>query len=279
MMKTARKHQQVAKAWPSLVFSVTLFAVLLVTPALKSFAAVNNKSYSLTVSAAISLKDALDRLGPVYEREHPGTKVTFNYGGSGTLLHQIEQGAPVDVFFSAAEKQMDQLESQGLILPGTRADIVGNSLVLIAPSYETSLHDFSELTSPGIRHVALGKPSTVPAGEYAKETLVHFGLFGAIEKKIVYAKDVRAVLAYVETGNAGAGFVYRTDALTSSKVRIAATAPSDAHDPIVYPAAVVRGTRNPGEARTFVAFLKGTEAQTVFETFGFQSAENQPKKN
>jgi len=225
------------------------------------------------------LKDALDTLGPLYEREYPGSRVTFNYAGSGTLVHQIEQGAPVDVFFSAAEKQMNQLESERLILPDTRTDIVENALVMISPSSEPSLHDLSGLTSPRIHSIALGKPSTVPAGEYAKETLDHLGLFGAIEKKIVYAKDVRAVLAYVETGNADAGFVYRTDALTSSKVRIAATAPSGAHDPIVYPAAVLKGSRDPGAARSFLAFLKGREARAVFEKYGFLTAENQPKKN
>jgi molybdate transport system substrate-binding protein len=243
------------------------------------------RSESITVSAAISLKDALDELGPIFQvQQHRknggnGTAVTYNYGGSGTLARQIEQGAPVDVFFSAAEKQMDELAAQDLIVADTRYDLVGNALVLIAPVQSTALHNFQDLTGSVVKTIALGETSTVPAGMYARQTLEHLGLFAALEKKVVYAKDVRAVLTYVETGNADAGLVYQTDANTSPKVRVVAIAPADSHDPILYPAAVLRDSKNKPAARAFVEFLQGPDARAVFQKYGFTSSEKSAVKN
>jgi molybdate transport system substrate-binding protein len=240
---------------------------------------------SITVSAAISLKDALDELGPIFQvQQHRknggnGTAVTYNYGGSGTLARQIEQGAPVDVFFSAAEKQMDELAAQGLIIADTRRDLVGNALVLIAPAQAMTLHSFQDLTNPAVKNIALGETSTVPAGMYARQTLEHLGLFASLEKKVVYAKDVRAVLTYVETGNADAGMVYQTDANTSRKVRVIAIAPAESHDPILYPAAVLRDAKNSSAARAFLEFLQGADARAVFQKYGFTSAEKSAVKN
>ncbi len=227
----------------------------------------------ITVSAAISLQDALDEIGRAYELGHPGAKVTFNYSGSGTLQHQIEQGAPVDVFFSAAEKQMDALESEGLILAGTRRDVATNTLVLIAPANSALMQNFQDLARPEIKVVALGEPATVPAGMYARETLDHLGLLAAVQKKTVYAKDVRQVLTYVETGNADAGIVYQTDARISSRVRVAAMAPADSHEPIVYPLAIVKATKNIAAARAFLEYLAGPEARAIFVKYGFGAAE------
>src|SRR6204780_3521867 len=240
---------------------------------------------SITVSAAISLKDALDELGPIFQvQQHRknggnGTAVTYNYGGSGTLARQIEQGAPVDVFFSAAEKQMDELSAQSLIDADSRRNLVGNALVLIAPAQATTLHSFQDLTNPAVKTLALGETSTVPAGMYAQQTLEHLGLFAAVQKKVVYAKDVRAVLTYVETGNADAGLVYQTDANTSKKIRVIAIAPPDSPDPILYPVAVLRDSKNKPAARAFVEFLEGPDARAVFQKYGFTSAENPAVKN
>jgi molybdate transport system substrate-binding protein len=237
------------------------------------------QSSSITVSAAISLKDSLDEVGHLYATRHPAAKVAFNYGGSGTLQRQIEQGAPVDVFFLAAEKQMDDLAAQGLVATETRRDIVANSLVLITLASSTMVRGIEDLSRLQVSAIALGEPGTVPAGMYARQTLEHMGFFAAIERKIVYAKDVRAVLTYVETGNADAGFVYRTDALTSQKVRVVATAPADSHDPIVYPAAVLKNSKNAAAAREFLDFLEGPEARAVFEKYGFTPAEKSAVKN
>jgi molybdate transport system substrate-binding protein len=241
------------------------------------------QSAAITVSAAISLKDALDELGAIFQlqqqRKNGGAVVTFNYGGSGTLARQIEQGAPVDVFFSAAEKQMDELAAQGSIEADSRRDLVGNALVLIAPAQATTLHSFQDLTNPRVKTLALGETSTVPAGAYARQTLEHLGLFTSIEKKVVYAKDVRAVLTYVETGDADAGMVYQTDANTSKNVRVIAVAPADSHDPILYPAAVLRDSKNKPAARAFLEFLAGSDARAVFQKYGFTSVEKSTVKN
>lgn len=234
---------------------------------------------SLTVSAAISLKDALDELGQLYEQRHPGAKITFNYGGSGTLQHQIEQGAPVDIFVSAATKQMDALQSEGLLDPGTRRNIVSNELVLIVPAGAERVKGFANLAAPEVKTVALGEPATVPAGMYARQMFEHLGMLPAIEKKTVYAKDVRAVLTYVETGNADAGVVYRTDAQTSTKVRVVAAAPAGSHDPIVYPAAVLKDSKSIAAARAFLEFLSSDEARAIFTKFGFTAPEKNTEKN
>jgi len=268
-----------------LVVASLLFSFVLGTAGSFVLDAASQQSSAIIVSAAISLKDALDELGPIFQvQQHRkngggGTAVTYNYGGSGTLARQIEQGAPVDVFFSAAEKQMDELAAQGLIAADTRRDLVGNALVLIAPAQPTALHSFQDLTGSAVKTIALGETSTVPAGMYARQTLEHLGLFAALERKIVYAKDVRAVLTYVETGNADAGMVYQTDANTSTKVRVIAVAPADSHDPILYPAAVLRDSKDKAAARAFLEFLQGPDARAVFQKYGFTAAEKSAAKN
>jgi len=268
-----------------LVVASLLFSFVLGTAGSFALDAASQQSSAITVSAAVSLKDALDELGPIFQVQRhrknggSGTTVTYNYGGSGTLARQIEQGAPVDVFFSAAEKQMDELAAQGLIAADTRRDLVGNALVLIAPAQPTALHSFQDLTGSAVKTIALGETSTVPAGMYARQTLEHLGLFAALERKIVYAKDVRAVLTYVETGNADAGMVYQTDANTSTKVRAIAVAPADSHDPILYPAAVLRDSKDKAAARAFLEFLQGPDARAVFQKYGFTAAEKSAAKN
>src|ERR1700691_2016432 len=268
-----------------LVIASLLFSVLAGTVGSFALHGAQQETASITVSAAISLKDALDELGPIFQvQQHRknggnGTAVTYNYGGSGTLARQIEQGAPVDVFFSAAEKQMDELAAQSLIDADSRHDLVGNALVLIAPTQSTVLHNFQDLSNPAVKNIALGETSTVPAGMYAQQTLEHLGLFAAVEKKVVYAKDVRAVLTYVETGNADAGLVYQTDANTSKKIRVIAIAPPDSHDPILYPVAVLRASKNKPADRAFVEFLEVPDARAVFQKYGFTAPENPAVKN
>lgn len=231
---------------------------------------------SITVSAAISLKDALDEMGASYERRHPGFRITFNYAGSGTLQHQIEQGAPVDIFVSAAEKQMDALQSEDLIVAQTRRNLATNKLVLIVPSDSREIHNFQDLTHPSVKIIALGEPTTVPAGFYGRQTLEKLGLLATVQRKFVYGKDVRQVLVFVETGNADAGLVYQTDARISSRVRVAAVAPDSSHDPIVYPAAVVKNTKHPDAAQAFLDFMASPPARLIFEKYGFTS-EKQPE--
>lgn len=226
---------------------------------------------TLTVSAAASLKDALVETESAYKQGRGKIAFANNFGSSGTLAAQIDQGAPVDVFISAAAKPIDDLAVKGMIIAGTRRNLLRNTLVLIAP-LDSKLHDFQGLTDKSIRVIALGDPASVPAGQYGKETLLSLHLWEQLNARLVLGKDVRQVLTYVETGNADAGLVYATDALTSSKVRVIATAPESTHDPIVYPAAVVKGSRSEVAARAFIDFLDSPTVLAIFRRHGFTMA-------
>jgi molybdate transport system substrate-binding protein len=218
---------------------------------------------TLTISAAASLKEALAETETAYKQSHANVEFRNNLGSSGTLAAQIDQGAPADVFLSAAAKPMDELEAKGLIVAGTRRNLLRNSLVLIAP-LDSRLRDFQSLADGTIRLIAVGDPASVPAGQYGRQTLLALHLLDKLKSKLVFAKDVRQVLTYVETGNADAGLVYASDAQASTKVRVVATAPDTSHDPIVYPAAVVKGTHNEETARKFVEYLGSPAAGAIF---------------
>jgi len=225
----------------------------------------------ITVSAAISLKDSLEELAKIYSTVRPNVKVHFNFGASGTLQQQIEQGAPVDVFISASPAQMNALESKGWIDKDTRKDMVKNRVVLIVPKGKSGVASFQDLTHPDVKVIAVGEPQAVPAGKYAQEVLTHMGLYDQLKTKFVLAKDVRQVLTYVATGNADAGIVYITDALATKDVTVAATAPEDSHPPVVYPVAAIKNSHNWAAAKDFVDFLLSVKARAVFEKYGFVS--------
>jgi molybdate transport system substrate-binding protein len=227
---------------------------------------------TLTVSAAASLQDVLAPVGDAYTRRHPRTKIDFNFGGSGALARQIEDGAPVDVFLSASPEPMDRLAARGLLLDTTRRDLLRGEIVLIAPRDRAEPRSFEALADPQVKLVALADPASVPAGQYGKQVLDSLGLWSRVQPKLVLAKDVRQVLSYVETANADAGIVYATDARESSTVRVAAVAPESSHSPVVYPVVVLRSTRDAAAARDFVAFLFGPEARALFVAQGFTAA-------
>lgn len=224
---------------------------------------------SLTVSAAASLTDALDELINMYQEKNPAVKITPNYAGSGALQRQIEEGAPADLFISAAPRHMDALQNSGLLLEGTRVDLLGNFLVMITREGLQGVDGFADLPADTVRKIALGEPDSVPAGRYAKETLTYQGLWDKLQPKYVFGKDVRQVLAWVEGGDADVGLVYLTDAKTAPAVTVAATAPKGSHAPILYPAAVLKDSPAAAAAKDFLAFLSGAEAGTVFERYGF----------
>lgn len=225
----------------------------------------------LTVSAAASLKSALNEVQAMYQKEKPNSKIAITYGGSGTLQQQIEQGAPVDLFFSAATKNMNALKDKDLLDNNTIKNLLQNKLVMVVPKdSKAKISSFSDITSSGIKKLALGEPKTVPAGEYARQTFDYFKLSDdAIVKNAVLAKDVTEVLTWVAGGNADAGVVYSTDAKTSDKVTVVATAPDAAHDPINYPAAVVKATKHPVATNDFLNFLTSDVAKAVFVKYGF----------
>ncbi|MEK5232253.1 molybdate ABC transporter substrate-binding protein [Lysinibacillus sp. FSL K6-0232] len=225
-------------------------------------------SIELTVSAAASLQDALEELQTTYEKEHNAIKILYNFGGSGALQQQILQGAPADLFFSAAEDKFDALVDKD-IAAGT--DLLANELVLVVPkNSDKQIQSFDDITKAG--KIALGTPETVPAGQYGMETLKNMNLWEEVEPKVVYTKDVRQVLTYTETENVDAGIVYKTDALVSDKVEIVATASATMHTPIVYPVGIIKGSPHAQQAEEFYQFLQSNEAMAVFQKYGFKGA-------
>lgn len=224
----------------------------------------------VTVAAAASLREVMAELEAAYEEANPGVEVRTTFGASGALRQQIEQGAPVDIFVSAAVAPMDALARAGRVDTATRRVFAGNELVLIVPAKGGAVNGFTDLAKAGVRRVALGAPASVPAGEYAEEALRAAGVLDAARARAVYAQDVRQVLAFVSSGNADAGIVYRTDAAVTPRVRIAAAAPAGSHRPIVYPAAVLAGGPNPEGARAYFAFLMGPQGRAALRRRGFR---------
>lgn len=204
----------------------------------------------LHVSAAASLTDAMKELATIYEKDNPDVKLVFNFGSSGALEQAIENGGKTDLFFSAAQKQMNLLEEKGELVEGTRKDLFRNEVVLIVPDDSAKeIKTFEDLTGADVVHVALGEPKGVPVGQYSEEILTKLGILDAVKTKAVYGSDVRQVLSWVETGEADCGIVYATDAAVSDKVEVIAVAPADTHKPVIYPAAVVKSSQNVDAAK------------------------------
>lgn len=225
----------------------------------------------LLVFAAASLRDALEEVGEEFHESH-GIRVLYSYGGSVAMAQQLARGAPADLFLSAGPGPMDSLERQGLLEPGTRVDLLGNVLVVVAgEGVSESLSEPRGLLAPEVRRLAVADPQLAPAGAYAREALQSLGLWAQLEPKLVFGGDVRTVLAYVESGDADAAVVYGTDARISPDLRILWTFAPDTHSPLVYPAAALRDAGNAEGARLFLEFLQASEAGEVFDRFGFRS--------
>lgn len=223
------------------------------------------------VSAAASLKDVLTRSAAQFEKANPEVKLVLNIAGSGQLRMQIENGAPVDLYISAALSDMDSLAKKGLIVRESRVTLAKNTLVLIRNRGSRVVYSkMGDLTQSRINRIAIGNPATVPVGNYAKETLENQSLFEKVSQKLIYAENVRQVLDYVSRDEADAGFVYKTDALVEAHVQIVEFIPSDFHQPIEYPAAIVASSKNKMIAAQFMNFLKSTEGVQIFKKFGFE---------
>jgi len=248
---------------------VFLALMLLVVAAVAGCGGKEIPKTELTISAAASLQDATGELKTIYEKQHSNMTVTFNLASSGALQQQIEQGAPADLFISAGKAQVDALAAKGLLVDSSRKDLLGNELVLVAGK-DSKLTGFEGLTDASVKKLSIGEPDTVPAGQYAKETLTSLKLWDQLQPKMVLAKDVRQVLTYVETGDVDAGLVYRTDAAISKDVKVVAAAPAGSNKPIVYPVAVIKSTKHQKEAEEFEAFLQSDDAVKVFEKYGFK---------
>ncbi len=222
------------------------------------------------IVAAASMTDAIKEIGAGYEKEHPDVKLMYNFGSSGALQTQIEQGAPADVFISAAQKQMNALDEKGLIDKDTRKDLLENKVVLIIPKdSDLTLKDFSDVATDKVNKIALGEPKAVPVGQYSEEIFKNLNILDQVKDKAVYASDVRQVLGWVETGEVDCGVVYATDAAISDKVKVLMEAPADTHKPVVYPVAVINSSKNPDVAKDFIAYLGTDSVKAILTKYGF----------
>lgn len=226
------------------------------------------KENELTVSAAASLREPLEDAIKQYQHE-TSIKINLNFGGSGFLQKQIEQGAPVDLFISAGKSQVDSLIEKGLADKSDYSEFLTNSLVLIVSNnYNNTINSMDSLKNKDIKLV-LGETATVPAGQYSKEFLQKTNLWNSFQNKIVYAKDVKSVLNYVENGEAEAGIVYSSDATNLRHSYIAYRIPADTHSPIIYPIVVMENSKNKTSAKGFVEFLHKAQTEEIFKKYNF----------
>lgn len=229
----------------------------------------NSDPEPIRVSAAVSLTGAIQEVARAW-RAHGGAPVVCNLAASNILARQIEEGAPVDLFVSADEAQMDRLVAAGLVAPADRVPLLSNQLVVVVPAGRLLPAPAPQgLADPRVERLALGDPAAVPAGVYAKQWLKQAGVWDAVALKLVPSTSVRAALAAVEAGNADAGVVYATDLFDSDRVIVAHRVPADEGPRIVYPAAVVADSERREAAARLLAFLQSPEASAIFERAGF----------
>ena len=224
----------------------------------------------LLVSAAASLTDVMGELKEEYKGVNSETDLNFTFGSSGALQAQIEEGAPVDIFMSAAQKQMVALKEGNLMLDDTIKTLLVNKVVLITPkNSDLKISSFENLEDKAIKKIAIGDPGNVPVGQYSEEIFQHLGLKDKIQSKLVLGNDVRAVLTWVESGEVDCGIVYATDAFTTDKVTIVTDAPEGSHKEVTYPVGVVKDSKHPDESKAFLDFLSTEKAASIFKRYGF----------
>jgi molybdate transport system substrate-binding protein len=254
-----------------MTFTRRLFLLTAAAPVLCAARAHAADSAPVRIFAAASLKTALDEIAAAYGAK-TGVAASISYAATSVLARQIEQGAPCDLFISADREWMDYVAARGLIRPESRVDLLGNTLVLVAPAASPAAIDLqpgvdlAALLKPEER-LALADPASVPAGKYARRALESLGAWGALENRIAAAENVRAALAFVVRGAAPFAIVYGSDAAAEPAVRVVATFPGTTHTPIVYPAALTRAA-GPAAA-SFLAALGEDPARGIFRRWGF----------
>lgn len=232
----------------------------------------SNKPVELLISAGAGMTEALIDIGEEYKKVAPNVKITYNFAAAGDLQTQIEQGAPADIFISASPKQMNSLEEKKLIITATRKNILKNSIVLIVPKDSTKdIKSFEDCASEKVSMIAIGNPESVPVGQYSQETFSYLNIWDTVSLKANLGASVKEVLAWVESGNVDCGVVYSTDAKISDKVKEVCSAPIGSHKDIVYPAAVVKTSKNKDDAKDFMDFLSSDKAVNVFNKYGFSA--------
>jgi molybdate transport system substrate-binding protein len=226
----------------------------------------------MTLSVAISMKEAVEKLGRQFVQNRSGVTLRYNFGSSGELQKQIEAGAPVDLFISAAQRQMDELAQKGLIQVSTRRVFARNVLTVVKPAGSTlDLSKPADLLGPRVRRIVIGNPKTVPVGQYAEESLKTLGLWDRVQPKLIFSENVRQALDYVARGEVEAGFVYTTDLPVRAAQVVEAFRPAeDTYRPVTYPVAVVKDAKQPALAQAFIDLLVSRDGQAVLARLGFQ---------
>jgi molybdate transport system substrate-binding protein len=230
------------------------------------------RAQEMTFSVAISMKEAVETLGRQFMQSHSGVTLRYNFGSSGELQKQIEAGAPVDVFISAAQRQMEELQQKGLIDAATRRVFARNVLAVIKPAGSAlDISKPADLAGSKVQRIVIGNPKTVPVGQYTEESLKNLGLWDQLQPKLVLAENVRQALDYVARGEVEAGLVYTTDvAVRSSQVVEAFRPAEDTYRPVTYPAAVIKASKQPALAKAFVDLLVSRDGQAALSRLGFQ---------
>jgi molybdate transport system substrate-binding protein len=236
--------------------TILLSLLLLATPVLAG---------DINLSVAASVKDVMNELSGSFAQKHPGVRFLKNYGGSGSLAKQIENGAPADIFISANLEWMYYLKNKKLVDNSNIRTFSYNTLVFAgAPGKASSMQDLTKL-----ERIAIGSPGSVPAGEYAMEAFKKAGLGKQLEKKLIMAKDVRECLMYAERGEVDGALVYRTDALQAKRARILFTVPQELYPRVTYPMSLTAEGAKNGDAAAFFAYLQSNEAKSVLAKYGF----------
>ncbi|TWT06573.1 molybdate ABC transporter substrate-binding protein [Planococcus sp. CPCC 101016] len=234
------------------------------------------KDSELLVSTASSLTEVMKQMEEEFHQVEPDIELSFNYGSSSKLRNQIEQGAPADLFLSASEKDMELLESQELIDSESKASFAENRLVLASLEEFPASKDFAEIVINSEETIAVGEPDSVPLGDYTKQALESQALWKPLEGLLIYAKDARQVVTYIESGNAELGIIYSSDAAISREINGTLEMPEQG-GPVVYPGAVVAASEKQQEAEAFLEFVAGPKGQAILKQYGFMPALEEKK--
>lgn len=261
-----------------------LFQLLLLSFVLPILMVIGNKfifnsatQVNLIISVAASLQPMMEEIKLVYQQDFPHVILNYNFGASGLLAQQIEQGAPVNLFFSASSLEMDKLAQKNLIINSSRHNILGNRIVLISNKNSSHIKNISDLSNHKISKIIIGNPTSVPVGRYTEQVFNYYQIWDKIKSKLVFAKDEQAVLSYIELGYADLGFVYQSSAIRNEQIKIVAIAPTQSHEPIKYPIAILKNSSNLEESQRFIQFLNSSKAQTIFREYHFQYLESEDK--
>lgn len=229
-----------------------------------------SEEVKLLVSAAASLTDVLNELKDIYEDRTTEVKINYSFGSSGALQTQIEEGAPVDIFMSAAQRQMEALQQGGYMIDETINTLLVNKIVLIVPKdSKLEIESFEDLIDSRVNTIAIGDPSSVPVGQYSKEIFNNLKIMDKLDSKFVLASDVRTALTWIENGEVDCGLVYATDAYIANGIKIVSEAPEGSHKEVGYPVGIVKESKYVNEAQEFLDFLFTDEAKEVFKKYGF----------